>query len=375
MIGQGKRRDEFVRQYIRAHGGYQQSVAELDRLSREAVDIWNQAKQERTQIELAAERAPSPAPAAAAQKPLEGLLRQGDPRLGGAGNDVTGGYGGLNGDPAQTPTQRRLNLADQAISSGQVDVSSIKPDALRQFRLVLGQVIIFYQYKWSDFSWRDVSGAIQEFRESGYNPTAELAILTQQGFLTQQEFPTDVYVPTEKLITLVAGLSVPSPAPAAAAKPAAPAAADEPRFGQSTGGESPHEPVRRGVTAISPGAPANAGGIDMRTMNIIAQPMGSFVGLDFRLPLVKNAERIDLDKEFAQIRLMVERGISPSGQRIKEFIAACWQRHELDQRLQDVMACLVDVCRLEEENFSETSPQLRECLVIVDSGKIELGKS
>jgi hypothetical protein len=64
---------------------------------------------------------------------------------------------------------------------------------------------------------------------------------------------------------------------------------------------------------------------------------------------------------------MVERGISPSGQRIKEFIAACWQRHELDQRLQDVMACLVDVCRLEEDNLSETSAQLRECLVIVDS--------
>jgi hypothetical protein len=126
---------------------------------------------------------------------------------------------------------------------------------------------------------------------------------------------------------------------------------------------------------VETGAPANAGGIDMRSMNIIAQPMGSFVGLDFRLPLVKNAQTIDLDKEFSQIKLMVERGISPSGQRIKEFIAACWQRQEWDRRLQDVMACLVDVCRLEEDNLSETSAQLRECLVIVDSGKLELEKS
>jgi hypothetical protein len=139
-----------------------------------------------------------------------------------------------------------------------------------------------------------------------------------------------------------------------------------PATGYSAGGvEGRYEPPE--VAAAKASAPVNAGGIDLRSMNIIAQPMGSFVGLDFRLPLVKNAERIDLDKEFAQIRLMVERGISPSGQRIKEFIAACWQRQEWDKRLQDVMACLVDVCRLEEDNLSETSAQLRECLVIVDS--------
>jgi transketolase len=119
----------------------------------------------------------------------------------------------------------------------------------------------------------------------------------------------------------------------------------------------------RGVSS----SPLRPGGIDFRQLPIAAKPLGSFSGLDFSLPKVANLERIDLNNEFRQIEVMVERGIVPSGARIKEYVAACYQKKELSSRADDLLLCLARVFKLEEENAKASDPELKESLVIVDS--------
>ena len=64
---------------------------------------------------------------------------------------------------------------------------------------------------------------------------------------------------------------------------------------------------------------------------------------------------------------MLESGTVPSGDRIKELIAACNQKGEIRYYADNLLLCLVDICKLQEQNAFETSPEFREALAIVDS--------
>jgi len=116
-------------------------------------------------------------------------------------------------------------------------------------------------------------------------------------------------------------------------------------------------------------SPVKTGGIDFRALPMFIQPMGSFSGLNFKLPQLSQAQlsQINIDSEIQQIKNMVQSGIAPSGQRIKELIAACMQKKEIGLQVDSLLICLADIFKLEEENASESSPELREALVIVDS--------
>ncbi|MFA6216286.1 MAG: triose-phosphate isomerase [Candidatus Omnitrophota bacterium] len=124
------------------------------------------------------------------------------------------------------------------------------------------------------------------------------------------------------------------------------------------------------------GSPIKKGGIDFRTMNIITKPMGSFEGLNLKLPLLSKGElaNINLDVEIGQIKNMVASGIVPSGERLKELVAACSQKGELQSRRDDLVVCLAEICRLQEEDVAESSAALRETLVILDSRQLALAK-
>lgn len=113
----------------------------------------------------------------------------------------------------------------------------------------------------------------------------------------------------------------------------------------------------------------NPGGIDFRALPMTIQPMGSFSGLNFNLPQLSQVElgNINVDSEIRQIKNMIQSGIIPSGQRIKELVAACMQKKVMSSRVDNLLLCLVDIFKLEEENTIESSPELREVLAIIDS--------
>lgn len=116
------------------------------------------------------------------------------------------------------------------------------------------------------------------------------------------------------------------------------------------------------------------GGIDFRQMDMLIQPMGSFSGLNFSLPVLSAAtlEALDLDKELEDIRNMVKAGVMPSGERVKEYLAACFQKGKMAEKQDDLLLCLSEIYRLQEEEVMETSPELRESLVIVETGNFVL---
>ncbi|MFH0763346.1 MAG: hypothetical protein V1925_05625, partial [Candidatus Omnitrophota bacterium] len=116
-------------------------------------------------------------------------------------------------------------------------------------------------------------------------------------------------------------------------------------------------------------APNKMGAIDFRAMPMAIQPMGIFKGLDFSLPKLSRAEleRINTALELEQIKNMLESGTMPSGQRVKELVAACMQKGKMSEHQDSLLLCLLDICKLEEENAVESSPELREALVIVSS--------
>jgi hypothetical protein len=127
--------------------------------------------------------------------------------------------------------------------------------------------------------------------------------------------------------------------------------------------------LHRAGRVSSPVPSGELGGIDFRTMNLMIQPLGNFSSLDFRLPQSPNFAAIDLDKEQEDLNKMLEAGIIPSGERLKEYLAACYYRNEIDVRTRNFLTCLIEVCRLEEEHVVEATPELKEAIVIADSGK------
>jgi len=133
--------------------------------------------------------------------------------------------------------------------------------------------------------------------------------------------------------------------------------------------------VSSSMETISKPAPKNAGGIDFRAMNYLVQPMGSFKDLRFGLPTLSLSalQRIDLDQELEALCNMVKAGMVPAGERVKEYLAACFQKGKIEEKQDDLLVCLAEIYRLAEEENLEISPQLRESLVIVDTGKFVLG--
>ena len=72
---------------------------------------------------------------------------------------------------------------------------------------------------------------------------------------------------------------------------------------------------------------------------------------------------MNLDKEWEEIQHMLNVGIIPSMQRIKEYLLICYQRQDFHPEIDDkVFGCLVDILRLEEERASQTEPAIREFL-------------
>jgi hypothetical protein len=122
-------------------------------------------------------------------------------------------------------------------------------------------------------------------------------------------------------------------------------------------------------SAVEGETPKTTGGIDFRALPMAIQPMGSFKGLTFNLPHLTQAEldKVNIAVEMQQIKNMVQSGILPSGDRIKELVVACMQKGETNSNAASLLLCLADILKLEEENASESSPELREALVIVDS--------
>ncbi|MFA5093389.1 MAG: hypothetical protein WC543_05580, partial [Candidatus Omnitrophota bacterium] len=116
-------------------------------------------------------------------------------------------------------------------------------------------------------------------------------------------------------------------------------------------------------------SPTDLGGIDLNIQLMTIQRMGSMSGLTFKLPQLspEALKQFNIAQEMQQLKNMVKAGIEPSGERLKGLVAACVQKGQLRTEANGLLLCLVDVLKLQEDNASESSTELKEALVIVDS--------
>jgi hypothetical protein len=66
---------------------------------------------------------------------------------------------------------------------------------------------------------------------------------------------------------------------------------------------------------------------------------------------------------------MLKAGIIPSSERIKDYVQACCVNRAADKDIDKVLSCIAGILRLEEERVEATDPQLRELIVVLESGK------
>jgi len=115
-----------------------------------------------------------------------------------------------------------------------------------------------------------------------------------------------------------------------------------------------------------PGQPESKGGIDFRGLPIANQPAGGVSNPAItRVPSINIA---DLDKEWEQITRMSAGGMTPSIDRIAEFLGACENKGRVAEYLDNVLACIAQIMRNEEDDAKATDPQLKNILVKLESG-------
>jgi len=114
------------------------------------------------------------------------------------------------------------------------------------------------------------------------------------------------------------------------------------------------------------------GGIDFRSLPAVTQPTlyrDSPLGAVPLNTLAGTVPVPQLDNEWSQIEKMIRSGITPSSQRLKEYLQASCLSQDSSQRIDVVLSCIADIFRLEEERASSTESALREIVALLESDR------
>jgi signal transduction histidine kinase len=117
----------------------------------------------------------------------------------------------------------------------------------------------------------------------------------------------------------------------------------------------------------SPAKASDLGGIDFRELPMVTQPM-KVPAVNLPAPLMNQIDNLNLDAEWSQIRRMLDAGIIPSTERIKEYLQASYQKGITSREIELVLSGIACILRLEEKYIYATDPALKELLVHLESG-------
>jgi hypothetical protein len=108
------------------------------------------------------------------------------------------------------------------------------------------------------------------------------------------------------------------------------------------------------------------GGIDFRSLPVITEPIANIVMSTGNFSFGKFAS-VDLDKEMNDLQGMVRAGIIPSAERIKDYIRASSAKDGLEQDMEKVTSCILEILRMEENGYLATDPALEDILAVFDA--------
>lgn len=112
----------------------------------------------------------------------------------------------------------------------------------------------------------------------------------------------------------------------------------------------------------------NPGGIDFRALPIISQPINKQSAI-LNTMSMNQLNKFNLDSEWIDIQNMLNAGIIPSSQRIKDYVWACCKNGELPKEMNKILGCIADIMRIEEERILSTETELKDLLVLIESRK------
>jgi hypothetical protein len=108
------------------------------------------------------------------------------------------------------------------------------------------------------------------------------------------------------------------------------------------------------------------GGIDFRampaaTLQVSSSPLGNAPAM----PLTS----INLDESLGQIKNMLNSGIIPSSERIREYLQSCCGGRDMEQDINKILACIANILRLQEDRAINTDVSLKEMLALLESDR------
>jgi len=86
------------------------------------------------------------------------------------------------------------------------------------------------------------------------------------------------------------------------------------------------------------------------------------------IPL-NNLQRINLTREWSDIERLVNSGITPCAERLKEYLAASCFKGNLDTDMDKIVSIISNILKMEEVTCSSTDPLLKDILVVLGSGR------
>ncbi|MBU1869839.1 MAG: hypothetical protein KJ818_05145 [Candidatus Omnitrophica bacterium] len=111
------------------------------------------------------------------------------------------------------------------------------------------------------------------------------------------------------------------------------------------------------------------GGIDFRGMPIMTQPVPSLGTVPLARPDIAMRGTVPMSAELKEIQAMIDAGITPSAERIREYLLSCCSKDSFAQEANNVLSCISDILRLEEEKCCATDSSIKEFLVLLESDK------
>lgn len=109
------------------------------------------------------------------------------------------------------------------------------------------------------------------------------------------------------------------------------------------------------------------GGIDFRNLPIVTQAMNN-LSVNMTGSAMARLKDTDLNREWMDIQNLTRSGIIPSPERIKEYLQGlCLKDDYSREKAENIILCLADILRLEEENYLATDALLKDILIVLSS--------
>lgn len=109
------------------------------------------------------------------------------------------------------------------------------------------------------------------------------------------------------------------------------------------------------------------GGIDFRKLPAAGQPLLKALPPAMGQPLA--GINIKQDEEWLQLQKMIQAGIIPSNERIKEYLADCCKNDNINQGMDKIIVCIAEILKLEEDRCLSTPAEIKDFLVLLESDK------